>query len=277
MDKIKELSWKKVIAVIFVFMCAYQYLILRVVPKITKYVFQLFGKELLSSDLTTSYTMGIVIRLLGFAGIYVIMKKLDLLKRITSRWSPRYILISIIFIIYIVINFEFAMVEGNKLYLVALMILECVAIGLYEEIFFRGLVLGVFLEKIKVGKNGVFFIVLVSNLMFGLVHIMNAFEKNAQLNVVLSQVVYAFFIGTLFSAIYIRCNYCMWWCVLLHALFDISDELVRIAGFEKGVVTKVAGTVSNWDVFLNDLLMLPLFLTGLFLLRNVNRNKSISE
>lgn len=272
MEKIKGSLWKTVIIVLFLFMFAYQWLILRAVPKMTRVVFHLFGSELVSGDLPTIYAMGIAMRFLGFLGIYLLMKKLGLLARITSKWSLKYLWISILFMIYIVVNFDFTLIESSKVYMVVLMILECFAIGLFEEYFFRGFVLGVFLEKRKHDKKGIFFVVLVSSMLFGLLHIMNLFEKNAQLNVVLSQVVYTFFIGTFFSAVYIRCNYCMWWCVLLHALYDISDELIRIAGFEKGSVPKVAGIVSNWDAVLNALLILPLFLAGMFLLRKVERS-----
>jgi len=85
-------------------------------------------------------------------------------------------------------------------------ILSTVFTGFLEEILCRGLVIALLvhfylkLEKDNVGLRAA----IVSSLLFGLVHLVNVFEKPDSLGVIIGQVVYATFIGIGFAACYIK-------------------------------------------------------------------------
>jgi len=255
---------------------AYAFLAVAIViismPKLVVFSFQLFDIELNKNDLPIKYIVGIFVRLFGFLIIAVVMKKTKVLCLFKLKWDKKYILISWLFIVYIVFNFEFTRVSTSKIPLLVLMIISCVSIGLFEEILFRGLILGTLLKNLGSSRKGLFFSVIFSSLLFGLVHFNNYFSGKADLVETLCQVGYATFIGVAFSAILIRCDFSIWWCIVLHALFDIGSDITKVETYKIGSSVSTVSNLSISDNVINMFTMIPLLIYGLFLLRKVNIN-----
>ena len=91
--------------------------------------------------------------------------------------------------------------------------LQCVLIGVVEELFFRGIVQDVVWKKTH--KLSIWHLV---NLMFG-----QGFATT------LLQVGYSFLIGAMLTTLRLVTNN-IWLCVLVHALFDFGGNIVNALG-----------------------------------------------
>ena len=153
----------------------------------------------------------------------------------------------------------------NNIVLYVSYLIYYISVGLFEEIVCRGAMLTIILRKYGINRKGVYLSVLITSLLFGSAHIINFIMGRFSLLSVLSQIIYATFFGTFFSACLLRSR-SIWPIVLSHALFDLCGNLTDLpvngtygslyqAGFSEAMVSVV--------------LLLPLFLYGLFLLRKV--------
>ena len=102
-----------------------------------------------------------------------------------------------------------------------LMILSNLAIGLFEEVIVRGILVGHMMHHFKGDKHRVLKSVLFSSLLFGILHIGNALENPVN---TAFQIVYATGIGVMFAAAYIRSRN-LWPCIIMHAAVDFCANL----------------------------------------------------
>ncbi|MFH5811730.1 lysostaphin resistance A-like protein [Companilactobacillus sp. FL22-1] len=94
-------------------------------------------------------------------------------------------------------------------------IVICLLVGLAEEYVFRGLLIALFL---KLTQNRAFLTVVVSSLIFGLIHVTNL--KALPIGYVSVQVIFAAAIGILFGTIYLKTKN-LTLVIVLHALRDM--------------------------------------------------------
>ena len=87
---------------------------------------------------------------------------------------------------------------------ILLFVLCMAAVGITEELTFRGMIAGMFYEKYGATPAGVWLSVMASSLLFGLVHITNAIGGAASLSGVLIQMVGAIALGMCLAALYFR-------------------------------------------------------------------------
>ena len=242
-----------------------------IIPKIILYCTSLFGFSLDKKDLYIRYILGTIVRVLGILAVIFIMFKVDILRNFKLKWKMKYFLFSMVFIAYIVMNIEFKAISSDKILLLVLMIISCLSVGIFEEVVMRGLALGLLLKAWGKSKKGIYFAVLFSSLLFGLGHIQNYLSGKAGLVTTLCQVGYATFIGVMLAAILIRCDFNLWLCAILHALFDIASGIGDVASY--GVVSKSSTiqTVNYFDEILNMSLFLPLLILGLIFLIKVKK------
>lgn len=134
------------------------------------------------------------------------------------------------------VNFPFFALLGggasvDRAELIPLFALYCLSVSLMEESVFRGVVQGMVSENFKKtdplaeGKT-----VLVSAAVFSLVHLVNLFTSD--MGMTLFQTGYTFLIGFMLSTVLLKTKN-LWYCVLIHALFDFGGLLVPMLG--KGV------------------------------------------
>lgn len=243
---------------------------LDMLPKVIVKGFMLAGIKLDSQDLVTKYGMGIIVRLFGLAVLLPILSRLSDMRIFTYRINKACFALSWLFFVYIIANLEIDGVAQVTPEVVLLMILECFAIGFYEEILFRGVLLRQFTELFGNSHSRIICAVFTSSLLFGLIHLIN-FRTGAGAAAVLTQVGYAFIIGVFFSALLLRTNWNLLRCGILHSLYDMA------AGFGDFAVRQMTSEVianhntpSVGAYLLNLCLFIPLLLYAIFLVRKEN-------
>ncbi len=117
--------------------------------------------------------------------------------------------------------------HGAPVYWVAFA-LRCLAIGLFEEAAFRGVILLMFAERRHNTRGGLLTSILLSSAVFGLVHVVNLLVGASPI-AVLRQIGYSFLIGAM-CAVVLFATRNLWLCVLLHTLFDFCGHLVPTLG-----------------------------------------------
>ena len=104
---------------------------------------------------------------------------------------------------------------------------ECLAIGLFEETAFRGVVLLGIMEKRRNGTKDLFVSIVLSSAVFGIIHLVNLFTSSP--GAVFLQIGYSFLIGAMCAVVLIRTAN-IWLCVVLHAVYDFCGSLVPTFG-----------------------------------------------
>ena len=119
----------------------------------------------------------------------------------------------------------------------------CLLIGICEEFLCRGWLLNEFLEKFGDTKKGVWYSIIISGLIFGIIHIGNMGAGQSVASTV-TQVMGAISTGVVFGVIYYKTKN-IWSVVILHALWDFSLMLSTIApSYESSAITTETTVVS---------------------------------
>ena len=142
-------------------------------------------------------------------------------------------------------------------------------IGLSEELLVRGLILNVLLKKWGSTKNGIYYSVIISSLIFGAAHLVNLIGKTGFLVATLSQVIYATFIGIFFAACVLRSR-SIWPAIIIHAAIDFVSQLQLISvggGIE--AAEKATASTTLMQTFMPVLIYGMLASYGFFLLKKV--------
>ena len=155
---------------------------------------------------------------------------------------------------------------------VVLLCLAMLSVGFVEEFIFRGILQSIMLKRYIDQKNGIYISVLLPALLFGLLHLVNLDPSNIAASV--SQVIYAFFIGSAFGAILLKTNKLIP-LAILHGLIDIAfsvnvllDDTVIPGELEQQSFSDALGSI----VFL-----LPLFVFALFTIRKISKESVIAK
>lgn len=106
--------------------------------------------------------------------------------------------------------------------------LECLAIGLFEELAFRGVIFLMFAERRRATRKGLFWSLILTSAVFGAVHLVNVL-MGAGIGGVVLQIGYSFLIGAMCSVVLLKTRN-LWLCVLLHAVYDFCGNLVPTLG-----------------------------------------------
>lgn len=253
-NKIKIFILAIIITVIFNFS------VLFLLPKLIAAVFSLSSKIL-----AQKYIVGILSRLIGIIVGIFILKKINIKLNYIFNFKKDYLFLSLIFFVYIAANIEFINITSNMILNLFLMILDCLSVGFYEEFIFRGIILNLFLKEWKNSRNEILFSVIISSLLFGLAHFMNLLSGTNFISV-LYQVVYTTIIGIAFSALYIRTDFNLIWCAILHSLYDIASGFGDLV--QKTEVIKSTQALDILPYIINISLFLPLIVYAFFILRN---------
>ena len=106
--------------------------------------------------------------------------------------------------------------------------LECLLIGLFEELTFRGVLLPMLLQKRRSSSREIFWVTAVSSAVFGLIHLINLAE-GAGVGATLLQVGYSFLIGGMCAIVLLKTG-SLPLCILIHAAYDFCGGLVPTLG-----------------------------------------------
>ncbi|MBE6536089.1 MAG: CPBP family intramembrane metalloprotease [Ruminococcaceae bacterium] len=111
---------------------------------------------------------------------------------------------------------------------IAVYALSQLAIGFFEEMAFRGCIFTVVLQRCKKNRMGAFFAIVISSVIFGVIHALNIFAGSNPGAVIL-QIGYSFLIGGMCSVILIKTSN-IWYCVILHAVYNFAGGVVPNCG-----------------------------------------------
>jgi membrane protease YdiL (CAAX protease family) len=106
--------------------------------------------------------------------------------------------------------------------------LECLAIGLFEELAFRGVIFLMLAEKRHTTRKGLFWSLILTSAVFGAVHLVNVL-MGAGIGGVILQIGYSFLIGAMCSVVLLKTRN-IWLCVLLHGIYDFCGRLLPALG-----------------------------------------------
>ena len=131
-------------------------------------------------------------------------------------------------------NFPFITFLSGEAYIdgkpIAIMLyaLSCLGVGFFEEMAFRGCIFTAILQRCKRKPSGIFWAIVLSSLVFGAVHLVNVFA-GASLPSVILQMGYSFLIGGMCSIVLIKTAN-IWYCVILHSVYNFSGGVVPECG-----------------------------------------------
>ncbi len=114
--------------------------------------------------------------------------------------------------------------RGDLIWIYAL---DCLLIGLFEELAFRGVLLPFLLEKRRKTKKEILWTVVGSSAVFGLIHLINLFE-GAGFGATLLQIGYSFLIGGMCAIVLMKTGNLIY-CILLHAVYDFGGRWMTVA------------------------------------------------
>lgn len=130
-------------------------------------------------------------------------------------------------------------------------LIDCLMIGAFEEIAFRGTIFLALLEKRRGSPRQIFWVAAISSAIFGLLHLTNLIDR-AGIGPTVLQVGYSFLIGGMCSIVFLKCRNILP-CILLHTLFDVGGRMVgtvaqgRIWNLPTVILTAVLGVaVAVW-------------------------------
>lgn len=114
------------------------------------------------------------------------------------------------------------------------------AVGITEEVTFRGLIAGMIYDKYGATPAGVWLSVITSSLIFGAVHITNAIGSGAAVSGVLVQMAGASAMGMCLAAIYLRGRN-IWAVAAVHGFMDCCALLDSGLFYEGSMIDTIGG------------------------------------
>lgn len=199
-------------------------------------IYQGFLSGKIGTPPVTALADGIVTRALGSAVAVVAVKKAGY--KVVNKCSGKAIIAVLPCFLAVVCNPPLiGLITGDAafsysgatlcLYIV-LFITECLLVGTFEELLFRGILFPAVEERLKENKRGRFFAVIISAAIFALVHLFNLFTSSPL--AVLMQVGYSFLLGGACCFTFLKTGNILY-CVLLHATFNFCGGLTDTLGY----------------------------------------------
>ncbi len=203
------------------------------------------------NNLTNQSLVDTIVRLLysGIIFTIILSLKFDILK----CHRHHLFLLAIPALLISINNFPFIAFFNHQTTLTAsqqdiyYFLLQCLTVGLFEELVFRGLVLSWLLSYLKHKKYYIWKSIIISSLLFGLMHVFNVFS-GAGLSATLLQVVYTTLTGMMWAAVLILTKN-IWIVVSLHTLYNMSGLFFPTLG-------QVTGQWDIWTVTITIIISL---------------------
>jgi len=188
--------------------------------------------------------------------------------------------IAVIGFLFVFIMFpENRFIAPNPLDYAVAALSQVIGVGIYEEVFFRGLVLKILLKKMGHSKRGIINVCIISSAIFGMVHVTNivGVARNVEyLSVaavlpVISQIIFATAFGVLAAALFLRSG-TLWIPILLHGVGNLVAQTF-VSFISRGSIMQLFQTSAEMSIaeFITSTLMsaIPLLVAGLLLLKKV--------
>ena len=154
------------------------------------------------------------------------------------------------------------------------LILYTFSIGVFEEFIFRGWILNEFLENYGDSRKKVFISILLSSLIFGLIHFDNVLVVQ-ELIYTIFQILNATAMGFLLGTIYFRTKN-IWSVIFLHAFWDFSILLSEVGLIKDCTMQITTNAVLIYYIYGIIITMLLWFIFSLILFKGSKVNKLIN-
>lgn len=139
--------------------------------------------------------------------------------------------ILVISVIMLLVNGGELIIDGNlSIPNFISLVLVSIAIGIAEEFIFRGWLQNEVMDRFGEGKKGALITILISGLLFGLFHLVNALSGQ-DLFTSFMQVIQTSAIGILFCSVYYASRN-IWSLVFLHSFYDFSVLLGEVNSYK---------------------------------------------
>lgn len=159
--------------------------------------------------------------------------------------------------------------------LISLIILA-ITIGMAEEFFFRGFIQGEIVDAYGKSRKQVIISVVVSGVIFGLVHITNALSGQ-DIITTLMQVLQASSLGILLGSIYFITKN-IWSVVFLHAFYDFAIMLSEVNSYKDCINSTDVSMIMLIFTLVVSLIYVVIYLVGAYLnLQKRHVNECIGE
>lgn len=148
-----------------------------------------------------------------------------------------------------------------------------ISIGTMEEFIVRGLFLSLFIHCWRKQRRCDCKAVMISSLIFSLAHLGNLL--NNDINSVLAQIIYAFFLGVYFAVVTLRSNN-IWPGILIHGMIDFVGDIGTLMNTNEDKAVSAVKTMRSFSfvkVIENTgvLMTLPLFVYAIILLIGIRK------
>ena len=227
---------------------------------VTLIVIEFFNVHLFENSLASSMFENSILRFLGGVIFMVILFRLGFSKLFKFNKTLTPLILIIPALIISVNNFPISAYFNGRtslnepIYTIYIFALECISIGFFEEIIFRGLLLTLFLQKLPKSRKGVFGAIVLSSAVFGFIHALNLFS-GASLGNTFLQIGYSFLIGMMWAVMYLKTKN-IWLVMILHAtynffglvMFQLGDVVNRYDSITVFITVILSITVTMYSI-----------------------------
>ena len=156
------------------------------------------------------------------------------------------------------------------------LIIYCLAIGIFEELLCRGWILNEFLKVSNTNRRDVITSIIISALLFGLMHISNIWVAGQNPYITFLQICNAITLGSFLGAVYYRTKN-IWAVIFLHAYYDFSLLLGEINLLKDCTTNKLTTSVMIYETVSISLLIIIFILCTIIILRKSKLNPLLDE
>ncbi len=212
-------------------------------------VLELFSEHIFKGEAAQEYIYPIITRAIAGSACLVFLVRMRMKNLLAFRVRAGHMLAVVPCMAIAVNNFPFIPFLKGEAYIqsqampIFLYALLCICVGFFEEMAFRGCIFPVVLSRLSKKKAGVFWSIVVSSAIFGVIHLFNVLT-GASVGATFLQVGYSFLIGGMCSVMLLKTQN-IWYCVILHAVYNFAGGVVpQLGGGEIWTLPEIILTAS---------------------------------
>ena len=172
-----------------------------------------------------------------------------------------------ILIIGIVIISKIDLYLAVNRYLLILFLFSVIVTGIFEEISMRGILLPLFLKLFNFKKMSLYKGVILSSIIFSLLHYMNMFTKDYSFSNATSQVIFAFCIGVYFCGLFFRTGNIIS-SILIHSAFNFAFGTELLEEIRDVNKSPIGSEINNFMELVPTLIVYLVIITiGILMIR----------
>ncbi len=197
-------------------------------------VLEVFGGQILNGETAQEYIVPILTRFIAGSACLLLLIQIKRSDILSFKVRLGHMASVLPCMAIAVNNFPFIPFFQGEVHIashmlpIALYALLCLGVGFFEEMAFRGCIFPAVLSRLEQKQAGVFWSIIISSAIFGVIHLLNIFN-GASVGAAFLQVGYSFLIGGMCSVILVKTQN-IWYCVILHAVYNFAGGVVPRLG-----------------------------------------------